>query len=278
MAYLQFGAPVVLILWFALAPLRGRARLAHAALTATCLLIAGLLFRWSWPSAYAPVLFLGVFLLAFVIGRRRPANPRQPVLWPGFLAGLLALAGGVGVAVLVNARLLPPAGVLLASPFAAPALVTEGGALRLINRHRDVLDPDSPSLGSWRGTAHGISLLPVDRLGRPLPAPQPVQAPCAGGVIAATSDPRLGPLVLIDCGGDWVTVSGLATTAPGIAVGQKVSQGQALGEGGPITLHAQRPASAAHPFSGTPLWLQIAGVKPVRGWILSGGPQPAPAE
>lgn len=267
MQYLQLGLPVALILWFAIAPLKGRVRWAHMAMTGAMIALIVLRFQWLWPSAYAPVGLIILFLLAVFLGRRRPANHRQTSLWPGLLASFVALIASAGAAVLINARLQPATAFEAASPLETRAVVTEGGSSTLINTHLSVLDPDTPSLSGWRGSAYAVSLQAIDKLGRPVLTVQQIAAPCDGDIVGQGEDTRLGRYLIIDCAGTWIVLSGLAAvTASG-----PVTTAANIGDATTLTLHAQEAGSAAHPFSGSPLWIRLNGIFPVRGGIL--GPQ-----
>lgn len=264
MPTLQLALPIALILWLAVLPLPGHARIAHAAMTIALVLTIILFFAWLRPSAYAPIGVLILLVLALLFGRRRPADRRNPRILPGLLAASTALVASMAAAGLVTARLRPAAMLDLAMPFAAATAITEGGARDIINRHRAVLDPASPRLSGWLGTAHAVTLHPVDALGRPLVAPQPVLAPCAGAVLAQGTDTRLGDYVMLACNGAQVVMSGLMTTR---ATGP-VTLGQPIGTATTLTLHAQTPGTTAYPFSGTPEWISLNGTYPVRGWVL----------
>ncbi len=264
MPYLQLTLPILLILWLAILPMPGRARAAHAAMTIALVLTMILLFAWVWPSAYAPLGLLILLVLALLFGRRRAPDRRNPRIWPGLLATATALVAGIAAAGLVTARLRPATTLDLAMPFATAAAITQGGARAIINRHRSVLDPASPSLSGWLGTAHAATLQPVDTMGRPLITPQPVLAPCAGPTLAQGTDARLGPYVILACDGAQVVISGLATTQGSAPV----EIGQPIGTATTLTLHAQSPGTTAHPFSGTPQWISLNGTYPVRGWVL----------
>lgn len=264
MPYLQFALPIGLILWLALWPLRGNARVVHVVMAIA--VIAGLIlwFQWLWPSAYAPLAIAVLLALAIVFGRRRPADRRNPRSWPGFLAGLVTVFALVLAAWLISQRLRPLQTLDLTLPFSSPAAVTEGGRVVQINRHRAVMDADSPSLSGWRGQADAITLWPVDHLGRALTTPQQVNAPCDGAIAGTGQDTRLGHYLVLDCGGTWVVLSGLTD----ITASGQVFAGGPLGAALEMTLHAQLPGTAGHPFSGAPVPLSVNGTYPVRGWVL----------
>jgi hypothetical protein len=264
MPTLQLAVPILLILWFAVAPLRGQARIAHAAMLAGLIAVMTLALPWHWPSAYAPLALALLLILAIAFGRRRPADRRNPRLWPGLLATVVAIAATAGSVWLVAARLRPADVQDIALPFATAAAVTEGGTHALINRHARVLDPDSPSLSGWQGAARAATLRPVDALGRPLPTVQTVLAPCAGSVQGQGADTRLGRYLVLECGALQVVLSGLETvTATGT-----VALHQAVGTASQLTLHAQGPGTPVHPFAGTPEWISLNGTFPVRGWVI----------
>lgn len=266
MAYLQLIVPLVLILWLAVWPLRGRARWVHVVLVGAAVALIGLVGQWVWPTAYAPFGLMALVVLAVLLGRRRDVGRRQPRVVPGALAAIGAVAALAGVALAVEARLRPADMLDLTLPGAGRFVVTQGGNHWAINRHLAVNDADMPSLSGWRGQAFAVSLLPVDRFGRAGAAAVTVLAPCTGTVAAQGEDTRLGPYLVLDCTGIWVVLSGLTkVTATG-----EVTVGDAVGQGADMVIHAQSPGTAAHPFSGEPKWISLNGVFPVRGAVLGG--------
>jgi hypothetical protein len=267
MEYLQLALPILLILWLALWPLRGRARLIHVAMTIAIVSGMILLVPWRWPSAYAPLALLAFLILTILIGRRRPPHRHGGSLWPAIFAALATLAAAIGTAGLITARLPPSTPLDLAPPFGTTIAVSEGGARAVINRHRAVLDANAPSLSGWVGTAHGTTLHAVDPWGKPLTAAQPVLAPCAGRVTATGTDGRLGAYVMLACDGHHIVLSGLASLATLAAAGP-VTTGAPLGTATSLTLHAQTPGTSVHPFSGDPRWITLHGRFPVRGLVI----------
>jgi Peptidase family M23 len=131
-----------------------------------------------------------------------------------------------------------------------------------------VLDPDSPSLTSWRGAGHGVVLVAVDGWGRARGAVMDVRAPCAGQVVLVTTDTRMGQAVVLDCAGTWVVLGQMQTIT--VAEGAQVATGVALGTAVALSLHAQMPGIAGHPFSGTPLAMVLDDRTAVRGMVLHG--------
>jgi hypothetical protein len=262
--YLQLAVPLLLILWLALWPLRGRARWAHLAMTGVLVGLIALWGQWRWPSAYAPYVLGLLFLGAAVFGRRRSNGRRDSRMLPGFLATLIAMVAAFGLALGVEARLRPADLTDLALPAAGRFAVTQGGNHRLLNTHLVVNDADTPSLTGWRGQAYAIDLQPIDRFGRPLMNGLPVTAPCAGSIAGQGEDTRLGRYLILDCAGTWVVLSGLDS----IAATGPLAVGSLVGQGNRITLHAQTPGTATHPFSGEPLWISLNGTYPVRSAIL----------
>jgi hypothetical protein len=274
MAYLQLGVPALMILWLAVWPLRGRARWVHVGLVAGLVGALALGLQWRWPSAYAPYGLILMTVLAAAFGRRRAVG-RQGAgpVWPVLLALLAAVAawGAVGFGIKVR---LPPGGAYrdLALPMAGRVLVTEGGRHWTVNRHQEVTDPDAPSLTGWRGAARAVAVEPVDGWGRAVAAPVEVRAPCGGAVAGRGEDGRLGRYLILECGGAWVVLSGLAGVAVGgpEVAGPEVAAGGVLGSGRAVVIHAQSPGTAQHPFSGDPVWIRLGGVFPTRGQVLAG--------
>jgi hypothetical protein len=264
MPYLQIAIPMALILWLAFWPMRGRARILHVLMTLALVAAIILTFQWLWPSAYAPLALIALFILAALFGRRRPV-PRhhQARIWPGLIAAAVALAATVAAAGLVTARLPPATTLDLSSPFATATAIIEGGAREVINRHRAVLDVNSPSLSSWKGMAYAVTLQPIDSWGKPSAEPQAVLAPCAGPVTTG-EDTRLGTYIILTCAAETVVLSGLTT----VTAEPAATAGAPLGAASSLTLHAQTPGTSAHPFSGDPLWITLNGSFPVRGWVI----------
>lgn len=264
MPYMQIALPIGLMLWLAIWPLRGHARVAHVAMTAGLTAALILWAQWLWPSAYAPLAIGVLLVLVIVLGRRRPVDRRKSRLLPGLLAALLALLATVLAGWLISHRLRPPATLDLTLPFATPAAVTEGGRAVPINRHRAVQDSDSPSLSGWRGLADAVTLWPIDHLGRPLTTAQPVTAPCGGTVASMGNDTRLGRYLVLICTDTWVVLSGMTQ----VSASGRVSVGQPVGEALDLTVHAQSPGTPAHLFSGTPVPISMNGTYPVRSWVM----------
>ncbi len=267
MALVQIGLPLGMILWLAFWPLRGRARWAHVVLVAGIAGVAALFGQWLWPSAYAPYGLIGLVLLAAVLGRRRAVDRRGGSVWPGVMAGVAGLAAWAGVVMGIGARLSPGDLVALTAPMRGAVLVTQGGTRAAINAHLAVMDPDTPSLSGWRGQAYAVAVVPVDGWGRVQPVVQDVLAPCAGAVVGQGTDSRAGVYVTLDCAGVWVVLSGLEE----VSAAGAVAEGDVVGQGAGVVIHAQTPGTPQHPFSGDPLWMGLDGVFAVRGMVLRGG-------
>lgn len=272
MEYVQLGVPLVLIAWLAVWPLRGRARMAHVVIVLAVVGLIGVVGQWGWPSAYAPYGLMGLALLAVLVGRRRAVGRGDASGWlGGILAVLVAGAALGGVALAVQAWVRPVAVVALDMPVTGAALVTEGGRHWAINAHRAVLDGDSPSLTGWKGAGEGVTLVAVDAWGRATGGVMDVVAPCAGAVVQMVEDTRLGRAVVLDCAGVWVVLGGMET----VGAGDAVVAGAAVGTSTVLSMHAQTPGVAAHPFSGDALAVVIADRYAVRGMVLAGA-APAP--
>jgi hypothetical protein len=268
MNYVQLAVPLGLIIWLAVWPLRGGARWAHCAAVIGIVGLVGLSGQWGWPTAYAPYGLSVLAGLAVVFGRRRRVGRHDPPGWlGGMIAAVLAGVAFAGIGLLVQARLPPTDAVPLDMPFLGKALVIQGGGHWAINAQRTVLDADSPSLTSWKGAGHGVVLVAVNGWGRATGGVLNVAAPCAGHVVLVVQDDRLGQAVVLDCAGVWVVLSGMdAVTAKGdVAIGTK------LGQAARLSVHAQTPGVAAHPFSGEALAMMLGNRYAVRGMVFSGG-------
>jgi hypothetical protein len=270
MQYLQLAVPLALTLWLAIWPLYGRARWVHVAMTTALVVAIILTFQWLWPSAYAPLGLIALLILAIFFGRRRPVPRFHTRIWPAVLATLITLAATVLAAGLITARMRPNSSAVisttfdLAPPFASAMAVTEGGRRQIINRHRAVMDANSPSLSSWRGTGLATTLVPVTRWGRPMAEPQPVLAPCEGRIAMTSEDSRLGRFIHLQCFGREFFLSGLTSiTAEG-----EVAAGAPVGTASALTLSYQTTGTTTHPFSGEPMWLSLNGTVPVRGLVI----------
>lgn len=264
MQYLQLALPIALIIWLAVMPLAGRARVVHVAMTVAVVAALILTLPWLWPNVYAPVGLILLLALAILLGRHRAVDRRNARLWPGMVAGMATLVAMIAAVGLVIARLRPAMTLDLGLPFATAMVITQGGARQIINTHRAVTDANSPSLSGWQGMADGISLQPVDNLGRVITTAQPVVAPCAGTVVGQGMDTRLGRYVMVQCADHMIVLSDLTSADARGAV----TQGQPIGTALTLTLHAQSPGTAAHPFSGTPAAISLNGTYPVRGFVL----------
>jgi hypothetical protein len=90
--------------------------------------------------------------------------------------------------------------------------------------------------------------------------------------VLLTTDERLGQAVVLDCAGVWVVLGGM--DAVDVAAGAEVAMGAPVGQATALTLHAQTPGVAAHPFSGDALAVVLDDRYPVRGMVLRGTSAP----
>lgn len=294
---LQSVVPLVLIAWLAFAPPRSAVGFWMQALAIGGILMAiGRVGILSFPPWWALYVFGGLLVAAIANGL---AQRRRFPRWPHGLGGWLCLIGFAGagfyaanvVCLAAVAAALPAGRVVdLAAPLAPGTyLVANGGAAPAINAHAELLDQTVARHRRYWGTAHGVDLIALDRLGLRADGVLPVDprryeifgrnvvAPCAGTVVVAVDGLRDMPVPMVDrrhLAGNHVI---LRCAAADILLGHfqrgsvRVHAGQRLAVGAPIAwvgnsgntsephlhINAQLPGTVAAPFAGEPVPIRI---------------------
>jgi hypothetical protein len=297
---LQFALPLLLIGWTGFAPARSALGFCIQAIAvAAALFAAGLTGLWLFPPWWAAWVFGAMLLAAVVMGWRRRSPfasqlPSGTVAWLSTAA--FAAIGGWGAVQSASAlagRALQPGMVVdLAFPLeGGEYLVVNGGSTISINAHLMTLDAGVARFHAYRGQSYGVDIVKLGRWGLradgvlpPQPGAYeiygvPVYAPCAGDVIAARDglpdmqvpqmdrDHMAGNHLLLRCKQADVLLGHLKPGSLNVAVGQRVSTGQAVANVGNsgntgephLHIHAQMPGTATEPFSGNPLAVRFDG-------------------
>ena len=294
---LQSVVPLVLIAWLAFArPLSVVGFWAQALAIVGILMAIGRVGILSFPPWWTLYVFAGLVVAAIANGlAQRRSIPR----WPHGLGGWLCLIG-FAAAGLYSANVVRLAAVAAAPPavyvvdLAAPLapgtyLVANGGAAPAINAHAELLDQTVARYRPYWGTAHGVDLIALDRLGLRADGVLPVDprryeifgrvvvAPCAGTVIAAVDGLRDMPVPMVDrrhlAGNHVILRCAAADTLLGhfqrgsvrVRAGQQLAIGEPIARVGNsgntsephLHINAQVPGTAAAPFAGEPIPIRI---------------------
>lgn len=296
---LQIILPLALIAWIAFAPQRSVIGFWTQAMSTGLGLIAlslgGILLVPPYWAPWAAGMLL--FAAVVIVLRRRPTvtvRPRGVAAWivlTCFVAFALVAADQIRLAYL-GARIPPGGAINLASPLGAGRyLIVNGGATTVVNAHADALDQSIPAHKKYFGTGYGVDLVAIDGLGLRadgvMPADPrryrifgtPVMSPCAGNVIVAVDglpDMRVPELdeshlagnhVILRCGTMDILLAHFRRGSVRVRTGGQVDIGTPIAEVGNsgstsephLHIHAQRPGTAAAPFSGQPIALRIEG-------------------
>ncbi len=297
--WLQSIVPLVLIAGLALAPPGNKIGVWTQALAIGAGLVAvGLTGIWAFPPWWTIYAFTALLLAALPIAL---AKLRKREFWPNAVFGWLSLAGfaAFGLYAANESRLAlgairMPVGpnIALSSPLAPGVyLVANGGNALSVNAHMILLDPSIAQHRKYRGTAHGVDLIALDRWGLRADGIMPTEpqryvifgrsviAPCAGEVIEAVDglpdmpvpqvdhDHLAGNHVILRCLGADILLghfrkgSLLVTPGQSILVGDPIAQVGNSGNTSEPHLHinAQAPAKPGAPFSGAPIPITING-------------------
>jgi hypothetical protein len=276
-------------------------QLGATALTIGALMLVGV---WILPPWWSPYLYATLLLGGIVVTRRvaiqaaRWPNSVGGWLSLATLAALGAMATAVIGAAITGHR--PPAGAVAELEFPLGEghyLVVNGGNHLLVNAHLKTLDTTVARFRPWLGNSHGVDLVRIGDFGLPstgvLPADPSryhiwnaeVLAPCGGTVIAAVDGTpdfrvpekdlvnRAGNHLNLECSALHVVLAHFRSGSVAVRVGDIVSVGQVLARAGNsgatdmphLHIHAQRPGTAEHPMSGTPVPARLGGRYLVRG-------------
>jgi len=296
---LQALVPVVLVVWLAFLPPRSDAGFWTQVLSSGLALVAiSLTGIWTFPPWWTPYVFGALLFVSAASGlvKSRPRSfwPKGPVGWiSAAVFSVLALYAANEIRLVLAARALPSGrSIDLSSPLGPGAyLVANGGAALSINAHAELRDQSIVKHRPYRGTAHGVDLVAIDRWGfrsdgiMPF-APgayrifgRPVIAPCSGIVVAAVdglpdmqvpqvdTDHLAGNHVILRCSGADILLGHFRKGSLLVRVGQRLGVGEAIAQVGNsgntsephLHINAQEPGTAAAPFSGAPIPILING-------------------
>lgn len=307
---LQVAFPLALIAWIAIAPQKSIIGFWTQALSTGIGIIAlsltGILL---FPPWWAPWAFGALLVLMVVIALRcRPLSTVKPhgaLAWiatTGFVA--FALFAAIQLRLAYSGAQVPPGPIAhVASPLRQGRyLVINGGATTVVSAHADALDQSIAAHRAYRGTAYGVDLVAIDRIGMRAEGIMPsdprryrifgmaVVAPCAGTIIAAADGlpdmqvPELdekhiaGNHVILRCSGFDILLAHFRRGSVRVESGAQVSVGANIANVGNsgatsephLHIHAQSPGTEADPFSGQPIPLKITGQFLVRNARFDG--------
>ncbi|MDP3517959.1 MAG: M23 family metallopeptidase [Pseudohongiella sp.] len=264
----QLLVPLILLLWLALLPARGRGALVLQGLSVGAILLAlALLGLWSLPPWWLPFIY-GLCFVAILIRHTLAGLFAQTSIWDTGPMQTLLVTVGVLLAgyclwlsgQALSGRRLPMSVevVDIALPFGPGVyLIANGGSTTAVNGHLRTLDPGVERYQPWRGQSRALDIFRITPLGmhatrglRPTdPASYatfgtPLLAPCSGQVALAVdglddmlvplmdSDNMAGNFVAIDCGNFFVVLAHLRRGSMQVSVGDLVTVGDLLGEMG----------------------------------------------
>ena len=288
---IQLLLPLALLLWLALLPARHMlGRIFQSAGTAALLLALHLAGLWIILPWWTPWIYWGLFLLALWRGWRirnwssiAAADCALIIFW----AGMVGLGGWV-LGQALEARTPPPGEIAtLAIPLSAGRYyVANGGSRDILSSHLRTLPRATIGQRNYWGQSYGVDITVINRWGVMASDTTMVLAPCAGRIVRAhdgeadgspvdlaSSTARAGNYALIRCGQFDILLAHFRKGSLRVVAGDAVSAGQpigALGSSGAsdmphLHIHAQRPGTAAAPFSGKPVPLHIDGRYLIRG-------------
>lgn len=288
---IQLLFPLALLLWLAFLPARHRpTRIFQSFGIAAILMGLHLAGLWITPPWWTPWIYWGLFAIAVWRGWRMQTRPGFAAVDYAlilFWAGLSGFGGWVSMQAL-DARTPPPGEIVdLAAPLVAGRYyVANGGSREIVSSHLRTLPRATIGQRNYWGQSYGVDITAMNRWGLMASEPTMVLAPCAGRVIRAHSGEadggtvdltsptaRAGNYALIRCGHFDILLAHFRKGSLRVAPGDLVRQGQpigALGNSGAsdmphLHIHAQRPGTAAAPFSGRPVPMRIDGRYLVRG-------------
>jgi Peptidase family M23 len=288
---IQLLLPLALLLWLALMPARAMlTRILQTLATAAVLLALHLAGLWVMPPWWTPWIYWGLFGAA--LWRAWRARTRSAMVAADyalilFWTGTAAFGGWVSIQAIWGRTPPPEEWTDLASPLAAGRYyVANGGSREIVNAHLRTLPRATTGQQSYWGQSYGVDITAMSPQGLMTSQPTTVLAPCAGRVVRAhdgeadgvsvdlaSPTARAGNYALIRCGRFEILLAHLRMGSLQLASGDLVRRGQPIGTLGNsgasdmphLHIHAQRPGTAAAPFSGRPVPMRIAGRYWVRG-------------
>lgn len=287
---IQLLLPLALLSWLAfLQPQHIIGRILQTAGTAAVLLALHLAGLWIILPWWTPWIYWALFVAALWFGRRVQIRPAVGVEF-ALIAFWAAMAGfGGWISVQARAARTPPPGEIaeIAKPLAEGRYyVANGGSREALNSHLQTLPRATIGQRDYWGQSHAVDVTAMNRLGLLIDETRAVLAPCRGRVVRAydgeaVGDPvdltsptaRAGNYAIIRRGRFDILLAHLRHSSLRVAAGDLVLEGQSIGTLGNsgasdrphLHIHAQRPGTAAAPFSGEPVPLRIEGRYLVRG-------------
>jgi Peptidase family M23 len=309
--------PIVLIAWLATCPPRSSVSfLVQSIATGVTIVALNFVGIWTFPPWWVVYAFGGLWAATVIGGlARRRASTRWPqgvIAWIvlfGF--GALGLYSANEIRIAYAATAIPPGQTInLASPLGPGTyLVANGGAALSVNAHAELLDQSVPSHRLYRGTAHGVDLVALDRWGLRADGVMPadphryvifgraVIAPCAGEVIVAVDglpdmpvpqvdrDHLAGNHVILRCADADILLGHFHNGSVRVQGGQRLKIGDPVAQVGNsgntsephLHINAQKPGTLETPFSGAPIPIRIDGrylVRNSRFFVPTPGTRP----
>lgn len=288
---MQLLLPLALLLWLAFLPARHMlGRIFQSAGTAALLLALHLAGLWIMLPWCTPWIYWGLFVTALWRGwsiRSRPSIAAADYAMIVFWAGMVGFGGWVSDQA-IGARSPPPGEIVaLAAPLAVGRYyVANGGSREILSAHLRTLPRGTIGQRNYWGQSYAVDITAMDRWGLMASETTTVLAPCAGRVIRAhdgevdggpvdlaSPTARAGNYALMRCGQFEILLAHFRKGSLRVAPGDLVREGQSiasLGSSGAsdmphLHVHAQRPGTAAAPFSGKPVPMRIDGRYLVRG-------------
>lgn len=300
---LQLVLPLALIAWLGLRPLQSLAgiamQIASIALYVLAIAIIGLwtILPWWTPWGLGLALMVAIARNVRSSGRLWPSGSLPG--WVGFgFFSLLGCAAALLAALGLSGRFAPASNIVVLGFPLEPGryLVVNGGNNVLVNAHLKTIDVGESRFRKWRGQSRGVDLIGITAMGFHARGLQPaapgayvihratVIAPC-GGTVKSIEDGlpdnavplvdrkhMAGNHIVLACEGVEVVLGHLLAGSIRVVPGGSVKLGDriaAVGNSGNsdephLHIHAQRPGTAAEPFSGDPLHMLIAGSYPAR--------------
>lgn len=288
---IQLGLPLALLLWLAFRPARHKlVRIFQITGIAVFLLALHLAGLWIVPPWWTPWIYWGIFAIALWLGLIMPTRSGLTLLDYALVIFWVGTAGFGGWVLdqALNAR-TPPSGEIatLATPLLVGRFyVANGGSREILNSHLRTLPRATTGHRNYWGQSYGIDITEMDRWGLRANEAITVLAPCAGRVQRAhngnvdgnpvdlaSPTARAGNYALIRCGQFDILLAHFRIGSLQVTSGQLVRVGQPIGILGSsgasdiphLHIHAQRPGTAAAPFSGEPVPMRINSRYLIRG-------------
>lgn len=301
---LQTLLPLLLIAWLAFAQPRSTVgfwiQTIAIAFTLAAISFVGI---WTLPPWWTPAAFAALLAATLIVSL---ARRRFVSRWPQGIANwafltvfaALTLYAAVQTGLAISATRLPVGRVVDLNYPLGPGtyLVANGGAAPSVNAHASLLNSSVPAHRAYRGTAHGVDLVALNRWGLRADGLMPadprryeifgraVVAPCSGDVVVAVDGlpdmlvPQVdrrhlaGNHVILRCADADVLLGHFHKGSVRVRAGQHLAAGDGIAQVGNsgntsephLHINAQEPGTADAPFSGAPLLIQIEGDYRVR--------------